>query len=128
MSREDACAKVDKLSYFDDGNLLVGAIEAKNLINKIYDDFEKENIELLLKYSELQDLSIRIADDAKKYLTRCFELENRRCENCKYAEAVFNKWHCKNETVDKMIIEMDTESYLIVDKNFGCNKWEQKDA
>ena len=64
MKREEAHIEIDKLSYFDDGNLLVMAVDTEKLVNKIYDDFESRTCEncLFKQEREYQCTNLHIND------------------------------------------------------------------
>jgi hypothetical protein len=81
------------------------------IIDEIYDDFEKELKQGQDNYNKLWDMY----SELKK------ELGNRTCESCKHFKLDYfepNRGTCRNKNVP-------TTGYM-VDCDYGCNRYEAK--
>ena len=117
MTRDEAKAGMNVtkygMSYSDEGSGSFSGHE--DFIDKIYDDFEKEKL-------KIAENSLYRADKYNEVVDELIELKSRTCESCRYFKvSKLNENYCINDESMGFYAK-----YLL--KDFGCNKWEAKDA
>jgi len=115
MNKEEAKQLVRKAHFnIDDPNR-----EGVIAVDKIYDDFEKQQLENIAH--------LQIANDLiEKLEKKCEGFELRTCETCRW----FGEENKRDICIEGVIEDYNflDERHYEITKTFGCNKWEDKDA
>lgn len=119
MTREEAIETVDSVDYF--GMSTDHKVElSKAFVNKIYGDFKEEKL-------KIAENSLYRADKYNEVVDELIELKSRTCESCKHWDKDdsgygFMLGYCNKDVGNSFTIDNATKH------DFGCNKWEAKDA
>ena len=94
----------------------------KVIIDKIYDDFEKELKEAQDRVDSFCNLNNAVNEAFK-------ELQSRTCENCKHSSVAEDTY---SGTIVSMFCAEGVGEFEVCDvmqntPDFGCNKWEGRD-
>jgi hypothetical protein len=124
MTREDIENELEAMVITTYGGKHLGYYGVLELFKKQIEDFESE-IEQVRDEAQARVDSFCQLNNAVAIAFK--EMQSRTCENCEHGKELLGDYICTHGDIFLYDRTIDVMCNLTFPKDFGCNKWENKD-